>query len=84
MLQPIMLEGTSSGGNFRVQISWTSNDIGAENTFDVRLFDAASENELPPDTTTFTLYHAIQRRPAFRRNPERRPDSCTVVDIYIG
>ncbi len=51
-----MPEGTSGTGNFKVQVSWTSNDIGAENTFDVRFFDAASGNELPPDTTTLSFY----------------------------
>jgi hypothetical protein len=29
--QPMTLEGTSASDKYKVQVSWTSNDVGAEN-----------------------------------------------------
>jgi hypothetical protein len=40
------LEGTSSSSKYEVQVNWTSNDIGAENTFGVKFFDAATGSEI--------------------------------------
>ncbi len=54
--EPIMLEGTSSSGNFNVKVNWTSNDIGAENTFDLKFFDAASGNEISNPTYSVMLF----------------------------
>lgn len=34
-----MLEDTTTSGNFKVQINWTSTDIGSENTFAIRIMD---------------------------------------------
>lgn len=38
--QLIPLQGTSSTRDFRVEINWTSADIGSENTFSLKLMDA--------------------------------------------
>lgn len=53
--QPIMLEGSSTSGNFKVQINWTSNDIGKENTFAVKILDAEG-NELSDATYSIMLF----------------------------
>jgi hypothetical protein len=46
-----MLEGTNSSGKFKVQVSWTPNDIGKDNLFGVKFFDAASGSEYQTQLT---------------------------------
>jgi hypothetical protein len=51
-----MLEGTNSSGKFKVQVSWTPNDIGKDNLFGVKFFDAASGSEISNATYTIMLF----------------------------
>ena len=36
----IPLQGTSTNGDFKVEINWTSSDIGSENIFGIKIMDA--------------------------------------------
>ncbi len=52
---PILLQGTSSSGNFNVQVNWTSNDIGQDNKFDLKFFDASTRDEISNPTYSIML-----------------------------
>jgi hypothetical protein len=43
---PIMLEALSDQGTFRVEVAWTSADIGADNTFGIRFIEPETNIEL--------------------------------------
>lgn len=43
---PIMLEALSDQGTFRVEVAWTSADIGADNTFGIHFIEPETNIEL--------------------------------------
>lgn len=43
---PIMLEALSDQGTFRVEVTWTPADIGADNTFGIRIIEPETNIEL--------------------------------------
>jgi hypothetical protein len=76
--QPLMLEGTSSSGKFRVQVNWTSNDIGAENTFSMRFFDAGIGKELSNTTYSIMIFKGQERlSDTYRENQKSAQQTYT-------
>jgi hypothetical protein len=51
-----MLEGTSSSGKFKVQVNCISSDIGSDNLFGVKFFDAVTGSEISNATYSIMLF----------------------------
>jgi hypothetical protein len=74
---PILLEGTSSSGNFNVQVNWTSNDIGQENKFDLKFLDAGTGDEIANPTYSIMLFKGEQHL-----NESHREGQTAARQIY--
>jgi plastocyanin len=72
----MMLEGTSTSGDFMVQVDWTSNEIGKENTFNLKFFDAEG-NELSDVTYSIMLFKGDQHL-----NESHREDQTAAQQKY--
>jgi hypothetical protein len=53
-----MLEGTSSSGKFKVQVSWTPNDIGKDIWYE-KFFDAAGRSEISNATSSIAVIAVV-------------------------
>jgi len=74
--QPILLEGSTTSGNFKVQVNWTSNDIGKDNTFAVKFFDDQG-NELSDATYSIMVFKGEERL-----NDTHRENQNTAEQTY--
>jgi hypothetical protein len=53
---PIILRGTSASGKYDVEIGWMPNDIGQDNSFNLRFFDAENQTEISGATYSIMLF----------------------------
>ena len=76
----IMLQATSSSGNFKVQVNWTPNDIGKENIFDLRFSDAKTGDELSNPNYSIMLFKGEQHLDKTHRENQTAARQTYVFD----
>jgi hypothetical protein len=74
---PALLQGTSSSGKFKVQVNWTSNDIGQDNTFDLKFIDATSGDEISNSKYSIMLFKGEEHL-----NESHREDQTAAQQTY--
>jgi hypothetical protein len=78
--EPIMLQATSSSGNFKVQVNWTSDDIGKDNIFDLKFFDAKTGDEISNPNYSIMLFKGEQHLDKTHREDQTTPQQTYTFD----
>ncbi|HEX2107008.1 MAG TPA: hypothetical protein VHF28_04680 [Nitrososphaera sp.] len=55
--EQIRLEGLTDKGTFKIQLFWTSNEVGSPNVFEVRFIDPATGNEIEHVKYDISIYN---------------------------
>ncbi|CAN5346618.1 hypothetical protein BH18THE2_BH18THE2_30340 [soil metagenome] len=74
----IPLQGTSSGGTFKIIVNWTTNDIGKENIFDIKFLDAKSGQEIQNAS-----YYVMLFREARQKQPTDNNQNTTSASVFL-
>jgi hypothetical protein len=59
--EQILLEAPSDQGTFRVEITWTPDDIGSANVFDIRFIEPETGEEVEDIVYDFSIYRGSTR-----------------------
>jgi hypothetical protein len=59
--EQIVLEAASDQGTFMVEITWTSDDVGSKNTFDMRFVEPETREEIENVVYDFSIYRGGDR-----------------------
>lgn len=72
--EEIVLESASDQGTFMVEITWTSDDIGSTNTFDIRFIEPETGEEIEDIRYDFSIYGEGEREILRRDHTENRQE----------
>jgi hypothetical protein len=59
--EQVLLEAPSDQGTFRVEITWTPDDIGSANVFDIRFIEPETGEEVEDIVYDFSIYRGSTR-----------------------
>ena len=77
-LNQTALETLSDQGTFRIEITWTQNDIGRANSFDIRFIEPETQEEIEDVIYDFSIYNDNHRETL------RRSQSITHQEFTFG
>lgn len=76
--EQIMLEAASDQGTFTVEITWTPDDIGSANAFDIRFIEPETGEEIEDVVYDFSIYSGDERQVL------RRDQTATRQEFAFG